>query len=49
VLGYQVLHFSGFKFNGINPFNPTTYFKILGKISFLTGFWSLFVFYKVTN
>jgi hypothetical protein len=43
----QVLHFSGYKFTGINPFNPNTYFKILGKISFLTGFWSLFVFYKV--
>lgn len=45
----MVLHFSGYKFNGINPFNPTTYFKILGKISFLTGFWALFVFYKMQS
>jgi len=45
----MVLHFSGYKFSGFNPFNPTTHFKILGKISFLTGFWSLFVFYKMQS
>jgi len=42
-----VLTFNGFHDGPFAGSNPHTYFKILGKISFLTGLWGLFVMFQV--
>ena len=31
------------------PDNPHTFVKFFGRISFLLGFWALFVFFKVVS
>jgi len=42
-----VLTFNGFHDGPFAGKNPHTYFKILGKISFLVGLWGLFVIFQV--
>jgi len=44
-----VLQFNDIHDGPLSPSNPHTYVKFVGRVSFLFGFWGLFVFFKIEH